>query len=86
MRGMAQRVDSRDIAGDLTFPVLVVAGQDDALLGPAQAEGVRAAFPQADLRVMAGCGHVPMLEDPQGLSAVLEAFLVPRPGASERGL
>ena len=75
-RGMAQRVDARDIAGDLDFPVLIVAGGRDAVVPPAEAEAVRAAFPAADLRVMGASGHVPMLEEPEALSAVLRAFLL----------
>lgn len=75
-RGMAQRVDARDIAEDLDFPVLVVAGRDDAIVAPAEAEEVRAAFPHADLRVLGASGHVPMLEEPEALSEVLEAFLL----------
>lgn len=74
-RGMAQRVDARDIAEDLEFPVLVVAGRDDTLVPLAEAEAVRAAFPHADLRVLGASGHLPMVEEPEALSEVLEAFL-----------
>ena len=75
LRGMAQRVDARDIAEDLDLPVLIVAGGRDQVVSGGEAEEVRAAFPAADLRILGASGHVPMLEEPDALTAVLEAFL-----------
>ncbi|HET7813751.1 MAG TPA: alpha/beta hydrolase [Candidatus Baltobacteraceae bacterium] len=83
-RGMAQRVDARDIAEDLDFPVLVVAGGRDPIVSLEEAEETRAAFPHADLRVLGASGHVPMVEEPEALSEVLEGFL--SAGAPERSL
>lgn len=74
-RGMAQRLASDDIAEDLAMPVLVAAGAHDAIVPPAEARDMAAAFPHAALRIMAQSGHMPMLEEPEDLTAVLLAFL-----------
>ncbi|MFN2448797.1 MAG: alpha/beta fold hydrolase [Candidatus Baltobacteraceae bacterium] len=86
LRGMAQRLDARDIAQDFDFPVLVVAGARDRLITLGEAEEVRTAFPAADLRVLGSSGHLPMLEEPQALSEVLETFLSARPSGAGRSL
>jgi 3-oxoadipate enol-lactonase len=75
LRGMAQRVESYDIAADLEMPVLIVAGAGDKVVPQAEAEMIRAAFPAAQLTVMAKSGHLPMLEEPEGLAAELAAFV-----------
>ena len=74
LRGMAQRVDSYDIAEELAMPVLIVAGAADPGISLSEAEHVRRAFPHAELRVMNRSGHVPMLEEPEALSEVLMEF------------
>jgi len=75
LRGMAQRVESYDIASDLAMPVLIVAGAGDKVVPPAEAEAMRAAFPAARLALMKNSGHLPMLEEPEALAAELAAFV-----------
>jgi len=75
LRGMAQRVDSYDIAEELAMPVLIVAGAADQGVTLTEAEDVRRAFPHAELRVMHRSGHVPMLEEPEALSEALLEFV-----------
>lgn len=75
LRGMAQRVDSYDIAEELDMPVMVVAGAADQIVGLAESEQVRGAFPHAVLRVLGRSGHLPMLEEPDALSDLLLGFM-----------
>ncbi len=75
LRGMAQRVDSYDIAAELQMPVLIVAGAGDKVVPLDEAEEMRRAFPAAHLRVMESSGHLPMLEEPAALTAALSAFV-----------
>jgi pimeloyl-ACP methyl ester carboxylesterase len=74
LRGMAQRVDSYDIAEDLAMPVLIVAGGADQVIDPSEAEEMRRAFPLASLQILAGSGHLPMLEQPDALTEHLLRF------------
>lgn len=75
LRGMAQRVDSHDIAEELEMPVLIVAGGADQIVGLSEAEEMRRAFPSAGLRVLGRSGHLPMLEEPEALSDLLLEFM-----------
>ena len=74
LRGMAQRVESYDIAEDLEMPVLIVSGAADRLVSAAEAEEMRRAFPHAALELLSGAGHLPMLEEPEALTRVLLEF------------
>jgi pimeloyl-ACP methyl ester carboxylesterase len=75
LRGMAQRVESYDIAEELQMPVLIVAGGADQIVGLTEAEQMRAAFPNAVLRVLGRSGHLPMLEEPDALGDLLLGFM-----------
>ena len=58
----------------LDVPVLVVAGEEDPR-PPYAMDSLVAALPRAELVVMPGVGHLPWLEDPEGLRALLRQFL-----------
>ncbi len=73
-RGMALRDSSEDIAPELWMPVLVVGGAHDRIVPQAETERAARAFPEARLEWMEGSGHLPMLEEPDRLAAVLTAF------------
>ncbi len=49
---------------DLPTPALIVWGAEDRLLNPAAVQTQRTVFPASHCIVMAGIGHVPMLEAP----------------------
>lgn len=74
IRGMAVRGPADDIAGDLAIRVLVVAGEWDQFISVAEATSVAGSFPNARLDVCTASGHVPMLEEPDRLSAILTQF------------
>jgi len=75
LRGMAQRMPTADIAEELTMPVLVIGGGADQSIPAAEYEETAAAFPRGRLQMMNASGHVPMLEEPDVLSAALVDFL-----------
>jgi len=67
-----------DLSGTLRrvdVPALVVWGRRDALLPPRLAERWGEALPRARVAVLAGAGHVPMVEAPAELARVLLDFL-----------
>jgi len=75
LRGMSLRDGAQDIAGDLTMPVLVVAGAEDPGIPAGEAASVAAAFPAGKLVTLEGSGHVPMLEKPDDLSELLLGWI-----------
>jgi pimeloyl-ACP methyl ester carboxylesterase len=48
-------------------PVLVVWGESDRVVTPAYGRAVAASFPNARLEIIAQCGHMPQIEQPQRL-------------------
>jgi pimeloyl-ACP methyl ester carboxylesterase len=75
LRGMAMRAPADDIAGDLDVPVLVVAGERDAVVPLEEARAVARTFPRGRLVVCARSGHLPMLEEPEKVGAALAALV-----------
>ncbi len=61
--------------GTVTAPVLVIAGDRDALTGRAPVEALPALFPHGRLSLIENCGHFPWVEQPAAFRAALDAFL-----------
>jgi 3-oxoadipate enol-lactonase / 4-carboxymuconolactone decarboxylase len=59
----------------LKVPTLVVAGREDTSTPVALSEALAAAIPGATLRIIEGAAHLPNLEKPAELTALLRAFL-----------
>ncbi|MGC8486245.1 MAG: alpha/beta fold hydrolase [Candidatus Baltobacteraceae bacterium] len=75
LRGMALRDDARDIAGELTMPVSIVAGAHDPGISLDEARAIASCFPASELVVLERTAHLPMLEDPAGLERALRNLL-----------
>ncbi len=61
--------------GDLDVPVLLLAGEVDALPSPAAVEKAARLFPRADVVVQPGAGHYPWLDDPEFFRNAVAEFL-----------
>ncbi len=61
--------------GRADMPVLVVWGRQDALIPVAYAEPLAAEFPRAELKVLDGCGHVPIADCPEAFDREVVPFL-----------
>jgi pimeloyl-ACP methyl ester carboxylesterase len=59
----------------LRVPALVVVGQEDAATELDQAEHIAAAIPGARLEILAGAGHMSVIEQPERVTALLSTFL-----------
>jgi proline iminopeptidase len=59
----------------LAAPVLLYAGDLDALVTPAVVREAAAAFNDATVIVQTGAGHFPWLDDPAAFSAAITRFL-----------
>ena len=60
---------------DAPYPVLVLHGGQDELIGEALAASTAAAFPAGRLEHWAEVGHSPQIEDPQRFNTLLTEFL-----------
>ncbi len=80
LRGMALRDDAADIVPDLTMPVLAIGGRLDPSLDPAQVRAMAERFPSARVAFAEASGHLPMLEEPEMVTAALEELMDARPG------
>jgi pyruvate dehydrogenase E2 component (dihydrolipoamide acetyltransferase) len=73
--GARQRLDVRDELAEIDVPVLVIWGADDRVFPVDQARALGRVAPHAEVRVVEEAGHVPHLEQPDEVVALIEAFL-----------
>lgn len=75
LRAMAERPDSFDTLRRLDRPVLVVAGEEDAIIPVEDARRMQEAARNAHLAVVPGAGHLTPVEQPERFVAALRGFL-----------
>ncbi|MGJ7916110.1 alpha/beta fold hydrolase [Massilia sp. LXY-6] len=64
-------LDVRDKLAQVTVPALVLVGEHDEATPPPMSQELTAGLPKAQLRILAGCAHVPQLQEPlQFLDAI----------------
>ncbi len=72
---MMERTDSTPLLTKIDVPALVVHGAEDALIPPAEAEGMHRAIRNSQLELIPLSGHLPNLEQPGPFDAILWKFL-----------
>jgi pimeloyl-ACP methyl ester carboxylesterase len=73
--GLADGYDPATVAAHLTAPVLMIAGSEDRVNPIATNAAVLAkALPHARLEILDGIGHLPEVEAPDRVNALLRAF------------
>lgn len=70
------RPDSRPELARIEVPSLVVVGAGDQLTPPPLAREIAAGIPGARLVVLEGCGHLPPLEAPEAVSALMRSWIL----------
>lgn len=70
---------------DIRVPTLLVWGEEDRVTPPDVARQFEALIPDSTLVFLPRCGHVPMLERPDGFNAAVRAWLQERHGHLARG-
>jgi pimeloyl-ACP methyl ester carboxylesterase len=71
-------VPPHDIAarlGEMTAPVLVIAGTEDCLVGLAPVRALARLFPSGASAMIEECGHYPWVEQPAAFRHVIDTFL-----------
>jgi 3-oxoadipate enol-lactonase len=74
-------LDLRPELSEVKVPVLVLVGEHDEATPPPMSRELAAGLPQAQLKVIAGCAHVPQLQSPEMFLEAIGDFL-PAPDAS----
>ncbi|MER7843897.1 alpha/beta hydrolase [Kitasatospora sp. NPDC096077] len=74
-RAMAARPDSLEVLAGIRVPVALLAGAQDALVPPEEAERMLAAHPDAELTVVPGVGHLSALESPGAFDTAVRRLL-----------
>jgi 3-oxoadipate enol-lactonase len=59
----------------IAVPTLVVVGDQDGSTPPDLVRGLAEAIPGARFEIIAGAGHIPCVEQPEGLSALIADFM-----------
>src|SRR4051794_25634611 len=68
-------LDLRPQLTQVKVPVLVVVGEHDEATPPPMSHELAAGLPQARLKIIAGCAHVPQLQAPAAFLAAISDFL-----------
>ena len=72
---MVSRTDTTPALPYLSFPALILVGEQDKLTPPSAAEAMRKALPHAELHVIPQAAHLSNLENPEVFNEKLLAFL-----------
>lgn len=67
--------DLRDTVADIAVPTLVVVGDQDLSTPPELVRELAESIPGARFEIIAGSGHIPSIEQPQALAALMMQFL-----------
>lgn len=74
-RGIFSRTSLLDRLGEIQIPTLIVVGSDDRSRPPHEARQMAEMIPNARLEIIEEAGHVSNLEQPERVTALLQAFL-----------
>lgn len=74
-RAVMRRPDLRARLGTIGCPTLLLVGEADSLTPPEHAAEIAALLPQAALHLIEGAGHLPTLETPEQVNALLVGWL-----------
>lgn len=73
-RALAGQADIRTRSGELKMPVLVLWGEQDAIVPASAGRKLADALPNALFHLLPGCGHLPTLEKPVESTEIFSAF------------
>jgi 3-oxoadipate enol-lactonase len=73
--GQLAELDLRGEVGKVKVPALVVVGEHDEATPPPMSQELAALLPDARLKIIAGCAHVPQLQAPKVFLETIADFL-----------
>ncbi|MEY2993105.1 MAG: hypothetical protein RL357_40 [Pseudomonadota bacterium] len=68
IQALLNRPDARPLLSTITCPVWLLCGEDDAWSPPAQHQAMADLIPHAQLTLVAECGHMSPMEQPEAVS------------------
>ena len=82
------RSDLRPVLSTIDIPTIVVVGKEDRVTPVHLSCEIQNLVPESKLHVIPDCGHLPPIEKPHEVAALLSAFITPRhqETVSESGL
>lgn len=75
LHAIAARPDSTPTLAAISVPTLIVVGDHDVITPPVEAEKLHAGIAGSRLEIIAGAGHVPPVETPDGFARCVQTFL-----------
>ena len=72
---MNRRADQRPILATIAAPTLVIAGAEDVMTPPALVVMIRDGIRGARLHIIPDCGHLPPIEKPDAVAALLREWM-----------
>jgi 3-oxoadipate enol-lactonase len=75
IKAMMERSDSTPLLSRIKVPTLIVAGAEDTLIPPTEAEAMDRAVPASKYELMPFVGHLPNLEQSAAFDGLLSQFL-----------
>ena len=74
-RAVAARKDLRPVLAGVAVPTAVIVGEEDRLTPLAMSQEIHALTPGSTLHVIPDCGHLPPIEAPNAMAALLAKWL-----------
>ena len=74
-RAVTARKDLRPVLAGIAVPTAVIVGEEDRLTPLAMSQEIHALTPGSTLHVIPACGHLPPIEAPEALAALLAEWL-----------
>jgi len=75
LRALRDRADSTPTLSTITVPTVVIVGEADAITPPADAAGMAAQIPGAQLVVIPRAGHLSPMENPHAVNEALKGLI-----------
>ena len=74
-RAVIARGDLREALPNIAIPAAVIVGQEDRMTPVALSQEIHARIPGSTLHVISDCGHLPPIEKPEIMAALLKELL-----------
>jgi pimeloyl-ACP methyl ester carboxylesterase len=74
-RAVMARKDLRPVLTGISIPTAVIIGEEDRLTPMAMSQEINGLIPGSTLHVISDCGHLPPIEKPEALAAILRTWI-----------